>query len=76
MRRANSRLTHNASLHHPPPSVQPWKAGEEEESQGPKGQGPAVMMWSLIRWLEQELPEVKTFVPVSISQLSAGRHRM
>ncbi|CAM9651115.1 unnamed protein product [Ectocarpus sp. 4 AP-2014] len=35
--------------------------GSEQQDQGADAQGPAVMLWSLIRWLEQELPDVGIF---------------
>lgn len=32
---------------------------EDLEQVAINAQGPAVMLWSLIRWLEQELPDVR-----------------
>ena len=36
------------------------QADEKEPDQKTEAQGPAEMLWSLIRWLEQELPDVRT----------------
>ncbi|CAM9402350.1 unnamed protein product [Discosporangium mesarthrocarpum] len=37
------------------------EGGGDDRMAAPTSQGPAAMLWSLIRWLEQELPEVGIF---------------